>query len=115
MILLDTNVLIYASGPESPYYGWARATIIDAVTGDDAAVNAIVLAELCAAAAEVCAAAYGQFQDRRCADTGKSAPVTPRPEFFMGAHALIMGWKLATADAGRFRSHFPFVSLTMPQ
>lgn len=47
MILLDTNVLIYAFESDSAFYGWARETIIDAVTGDGAAINAVSLAEIC--------------------------------------------------------------------
>ena len=47
MILLDTNVLIYASDADSPWGEWARETIADAVTGDGAGINAVSLAELC--------------------------------------------------------------------
>jgi predicted nucleic acid-binding protein len=36
MILLDTNVLIYAFDLDSPFYQWARETIADAVAGDGA-------------------------------------------------------------------------------
>jgi predicted nucleic acid-binding protein len=56
MILLDTNVLIYASTDRSPFL----------------------------------------------------------PDFFIGAHAQIMGWPLATADEGRFRTYFPSVILRTP-
>ena len=31
MILLDTNVLIYAFDPDAPFYQWAQETIADAV------------------------------------------------------------------------------------
>jgi predicted nucleic acid-binding protein len=47
MILLDTNVLIYAFDPSSPHRQWAEKTIIDAVGGEGAAVNAASLAEIC--------------------------------------------------------------------
>lgn len=139
MILLDTNVLIYASGPDSPYCAWARTTIADAVSGDGAAINAVVLAELCvgdadpqtvadhvrgwgvavldvpAAAASVCAEAYRRFRERRQAESGQPAPTMPLPDFFIGAHALIMGWELATADQGRFKTCFPTIPLKMPE
>jgi len=139
MILLDTNVLIYASDPDSPFCAWARNTIADAVAGDGAAINAVVLAELCvgdadphsvadrvrgwgvavldlpAAAASACAESYRQFRERRLAESGKPAPTMPLPDFFIGAHALIMGWELATADQGRFKVCFPTVPLKMPK
>ncbi len=47
MILLDTNVLIYAFDPESPFCEWARETIAAAVADDGAAIDAVSLAEIC--------------------------------------------------------------------
>ncbi len=138
MILLDTNVLIYASDPGSPFHEWAQKTIADAVSDDGAAINAVTLAELCvgdadpstvadrvrgwgitvldipAAAADACAEAYRQFLERRQKQSAKPAPGTPLPDFFIGAHAMIMGWELATADQGRFNTYFPTVTLKTP-
>ena len=138
MILLDTNLLIYASDERSSQCKWARRTIADAVAGEGAAVNAISVAELCvgdaepervadricgwgvevldvpAAAAEVSARAYLAYRRRRKANSGKDSPLVPLPDFFIGAHAQIMGWTWATADDARFRTYFPKVSLTTP-
>jgi len=139
MILLDTNVLIYAFDPDSPFYHWARETIADAVAGDGAAINAVSLAEICvgdadpptaadrirswgikildvpSAVAAVCAKAYRQYRKRRISPSDAMASVMPLPDFFIGAHAKIMGWELATADQGRFHTYFPSVTLKMPQ
>ena len=49
MILLDTNVLIYAFEPESRFHQLGRETIVDAVAGEGAAINAVSLAEICVA------------------------------------------------------------------
>ena len=138
MILLDTNVLIYAFDPDSPFCNWARETIADAVAGSGAAINAVSLAEICvgdedpstaadrirswgvkildvpAAAADVCAKAYRQYRKRRNSQSDIPTPSMPLPDFFIGAHANIMGWELATADKGRFRTYFPSVTLKMP-
>jgi len=138
MILLDTNVLVYAFDPHSPFCQWARETIADAVAGDGAAINAVSLAEICvgdadpptaadrirswgveildvpAAAADVCATAFRKYRKRRLSQSDTPAPVMPLPDFFISAHAKIMGWELATADQGRFHSYFPSVSLKMP-
>jgi predicted nucleic acid-binding protein len=47
MILLDTNILIYAADRESEYHQWALETIADGVEGQGAAVNAVTIAEAC--------------------------------------------------------------------
>ena len=48
MILLDTNVLIDFMDVASPDHFWARKQIEDAVSGEGGAVNAVIIAELCA-------------------------------------------------------------------
>lgn len=139
MILLDTNVLIYAFDPDSPHSRWSRRTIADAVAGHGAAINAVSLAELCvgdeepetvadrirswgveildvpAAAADICAKAYCRYRRRRHSQSGKDAPAMPLPDFFIGAHAKIMSWDLATVDQGRFQTYFPSVRLVTPR
>lgn len=139
MILLDTNVLIYASAHRSPFLKWARETIASGVSGDGAAVNAVSIAELCvgdaepetvvermrswgvdvldipSVAAEPCARAYRAYRERRSAGSSREAPLLPLPDFFIGAHAQVMGWEIATADEGRFRTYFPSVTLRTPQ
>jgi predicted nucleic acid-binding protein len=138
MILLDTNVLIYASDASSAHCKWARRIISEAVAGEGAGINAATLAELCVgdaepstvadrirawgiealdipiAVAEISARAYLRYRTRRKRDSGKDAPSMPLPDFFIGAHAQIMGWTLATADADRYRTYFPRVKLQSP-
>jgi len=138
MMLLDTNVLIYASDEKSRHCRWARRMIAEGVSGAGAAVNAVSLAEVCVgdaepqtvadrirswgvavldvptAASEVCARAYLSYRVRRKTDSGKDAPALPLPDFFIGAHAQIMGWSLATADESRFKTYFPVVPLRTP-
>ncbi|MGH9382047.1 MAG: type II toxin-antitoxin system VapC family toxin [Thermoanaerobaculia bacterium] len=138
MIFLDTNVLIYAADRGSRYWHWARETLADAVAGGGAVINTVVLAEVCVgdldpdtaadrirswgveildlptAAAPVCAKAYLAYRQRRAAESGEESPRLPLPDFFIGAHAEIMGWPLATADPGRFKTYFSSVELQTP-
>ena len=138
MLLLDTNVLIYASDDDSLHQAWARSTIAEAASTEGAVINAVCLAEICvgerqpgtvadrlrswgveildvpAATATVCAGAYVRYRRQRQQQSGKDAPRTPLPDFFIGAHAQIMGWPLATADPSRIRTYFPAVRLVTP-
>ena len=138
MILLDTNVLIYAAENAGPLGEWALKVIGRAVAGEGAATNAICLAEVCVGdghpetaasrirdwgvaivdvpvvASQTCAVAYRRYSDRRRERSGSPAPGTPMPDFFIGAHAEVMGWALATADAARFTTYFPSVRIIAP-
>ncbi len=138
MTLLDTNVLIYASAVGAEHHEWACGAVADAVSADGAAVSAVSVAEICVvadnaateverirdwgvaildvpgAAAEVCAAAYRRYREQRRLQSGLDSPATPLPDFFIGAHAEIMRWPLATADRSRIATYFPTVHLITP-
>lgn len=138
MILLDTNVVIYASRTGDSLHEWAGDVIAGGVAGEGAAINAVCLAEICigeqnpqtaadrirrwgvaildvpVVAAEVCAAAYQRYRQRRLRQSGKDSPGMPLPDFFIGAHAQVVGWELATADSGRIKTYFPSVKLIAP-
>jgi predicted nucleic acid-binding protein len=138
MILLDTNVIIDA------HYGVgndrirAMTLISSAVTDSGAVINCITLAELYAgprrgegieedmrragvgildvpiATAAICGRAYRRYRLARKRSGGGEAPSLPLPDFFIGAHAELMGWKLATRDVERYRIYFPAVELIEP-
>jgi predicted nucleic acid-binding protein len=138
VILFDTNVVIDARDNASGIGARSAALVAEAVLGEGAAVNAIVFAELCVgqtepadvetelraagfriidvppAASAVCGRAYTMYRRARKRTRGGDAPHTPLPDFFIGAHAELMGWPLATRDAERFRLYFPNVELVEP-
>jgi len=138
MILIDTNVLIDARDRMSPYRRWAQEVIADGLSADGIALNAIVFAELCVgqkhpedveadlrarglaivdipvAAAALCVRAYSRYLLARKRSGGGKASTVPLPDFFIGAHAELMGWRLATRDIERYSVYFPAVELIEP-
>jgi hypothetical protein len=138
MMLLDTNVLIYASDRRSVHSRWARQIIAESVAGEGAAINAMTLAELCvgdaepstvadrvrawgiealdipSAAAEISARAFVSYRNRRKRNSERDVPSVPLPDFFIGAHAQVMGWTFATADQDRYKTYFPKIRLSTP-
>jgi predicted nucleic acid-binding protein len=139
MILLDTNVVIDARDSTQPNHAWAVAQILTAVTSEGAGINTVTLAELCvgshqpedlapeirklgieildlpAVTAMLCGQAYRRYLAARRKSGGSTAPKIPLPDFFIGAHAEIMGWKLATRDTERMARYFPRVVLLTPE
>jgi len=139
MILMDTNVVIDARDSSQANHAWAARLIEEAVTDEGGGVNAVALAELCAgspkpadiepeirklglqifdlpaAVSEICGAAYRRYAAARHASGGGTAPKIPLPDFFIGAHAEIMKWKLATRDTERISKYFPKVHLLTPK
>jgi predicted nucleic acid-binding protein len=139
VILLDTNAVIDAQNKGSPFYTWSNRVIAEGLSTNAVGINAITLAELCSAArvdservqselhsadiriidlparaAAICGRAYRRYRLARMRSGGRKAPSVPLPDFFIGAHAELMGWKLATRDAERYRIYFPAVELIEP-
>jgi predicted nucleic acid-binding protein len=138
MILLDTNVIIDAHYGMAEHRVRARSLISAAVTDTGAAINCVTLSELYAgprrgeeieedmrragiaildlpvAAAAICGRAYRRYRLARRSSGGGTAPSVPLPDFFIGAHAELMAWQLATRDLERYRVYFPAVELIDP-
>lgn len=135
---MDTNVIIDAHRGAGNDRLRAMNLISLAVTGSGAAINCVTLAELYAgprrgddieedmrragvaildvpiATAAICGRAYRRYRLARRRSGGGEAPHLPLPDFFIGAHAELMGWKLATRDVERYRIYFPAVELIEP-
>lgn len=130
--LVDTCLLIRALEKNDPA---ANAAISAAQSHGRAVVNVVVLAEICTgsdapeevsaavrslgvqvvelpeAAAAVCGRAFSNYLERRGQQPASRPSKTPLPDFFIGAHAQVMGWQVATSDEGRFKTYFPEVNL----
>jgi predicted nucleic acid-binding protein len=138
MILLDTNVVVDAVDKTQSHHAWSKKQIEDAVAAEGGGISVVTLAELCAgardpeavepevkllgitvhdvpaAAAVVCGKAYRRYVTARRVSGGGAPPKMPLPDFFIGAQAEVMGWKIATRDAERFKKYFPKIPLLTP-
>ncbi len=136
--LFDTNALIYAFDPTSPFHNWAGKMLFQALAGDGAAVNPVILAELCVgdhdpATVQARLERLGfVFLDLPCAASNRAAEAfascllarkksgvkidrkVPLPDFFIGAHAELLGLPLASGDTDRYQLYFPDVILISP-
>jgi predicted nucleic acid-binding protein len=138
MILLDTNIIIDAHYGLGAHRVHARNLISSAVIEAGAAINCVTLAELYAGprrgdqieedmrragiaildlplgAAAICGRAYRHYRLARTRSGGGKASSMPLADFFIGAHAELMAWQLATRDLERYRVYFPAVELIDP-
>lgn len=134
--LLDTCVLIYALERKDALRDWARGLIAKAVAGEGAVANTVALAEVGVgaedpgtvtadvaswgvqladvpvSAAAPAARAFRAYLENRPAEAPSRR--MPLPDFLIGAHALVTGYRVATNDPDRFKTYFPTVPLDQP-
>jgi predicted nucleic acid-binding protein len=138
LIPFDTSVVLDARDPDSPFHAWARDRIAEAVAGEGAAVNTIVISEssvrsktpeavpgiieamgfgllpLPISAAVPAAKAFAIYLDRLKKEGKPSGARVPLPDFLIGAHAQAEHLSLVTRDPDRIRTYFPQVKLVTP-
>ncbi|POR48018.1 type II toxin-antitoxin system VapC family toxin [Bosea psychrotolerans] len=131
-ILIDSNVLLDVMSEDPQWFAWSAQALAEAADSARLVINPVIYAEVsvrysrieeldqalpkamidrealpyeAAFLAGKCFLAY-----RRKGGT-KQAPL---PDFFIGAHAAISGYRLMTRDPARYRSYFPTVPLVTP-
>lgn len=132
-ILIDSCVVTDLSDPESAWFEWSAATLEQLDQNNTMVINPIVYAE-CSIGFErieevealfehlgfaiqpiprealfLAGKAFLQYKRRK----GEKGNVLP--DFFIGAHAAVAGYRLMTRDRGRFSTYFPSVELIMPE
>ena len=130
--LVDSNVLLDLLTSDRRWVGWSATAV--AAIGDEAGlvINPIIYAEASVRfetieevdaalptslfrredipyeAAFLAAKAYQRYRGR--GGTRRS----PLPDFFIGAHAAVAGYRLLTRDTRRYRDYFPRLELIAP-
>jgi predicted nucleic acid-binding protein len=132
MLLVDTNVLIDVLEDEPEWADWSIAQLRAQSRVHRLAINPIVYAELSLTFSTV------EALDDTIESLGLTLLELPRPalflagkafaqyrkqggkannvlaDFFIGAHAAVLGYPLLTRDTRRYQSYFPSVKLIAP-
>lgn len=130
--LVDSNVLIDLMMRDVTWYDWSSSAINLAANESTLAINAIIYAEISATfhtiedldealplsmyrreplpydAAFMAGRAFVKYRQQGGSRT------SPLPDFYIGAHAAVAGFRLLTRDAKRYRTYFPSVELIAP-
>lgn len=131
--MVDTNVLIDVFHTASTFTDWSTERLVAAKKEGPLMINPLIYAEMAAGYAtserldaalapgvfrreelpwEAAFAAGHAFMQYRRSGGEKRAPL---PDFYIGAHAAIRGYRLLTRDAAKYRSYFPMLSLISPE
>jgi predicted nucleic acid-binding protein len=132
MILLDANVILDIWDRDPVWHTWSRDQLSRLSLIDELAINLIAYAEI-SARFSTSAVLDQKLEDlgaivlripRRAAFLAGEAFVQYRrqggtkgnvlPDFFIGAHAAVLGCPLLTRDTRRYAAYFPSVRLIAP-
>jgi predicted nucleic acid-binding protein len=132
MILIDSNILLDLATEDSEWYSWSSAAVAAAGSSSDLVINPVIYAE-----ASVRYASPAEFDSAFPPDFFRRMPLpytaaflagkahlkyrqrggmrtSTLPDFFIGAHAAVSGFRILTRDDRRFRRYFPTVGLIAP-
>jgi predicted nucleic acid-binding protein len=131
-VMIDSNVLLDILAKDPQWYSWSAAAVESAADRFRLVINASIYAEVSvrysriedldaalpnsmfereAIPYEAAFLAGKSFLAYRRRDGTKRSPL---PDFFIGAHAAVAGYRLLTRDAVRYRTHFPKLPLITP-
>ena|ERR1700693_5875039 len=131
-ILVDSNVLLDVITEDARWVSWSAETIEHAANHFRLVINPVIFAEVSvrysrieeidvvlpttlfyreAIPYEAAFLAGKSFSIYRRREGAKRSPL---PDFFIGAHAAVAGYRLLTRDAARYRTYFPKVFLITP-
>lgn len=130
--LVDSNIWIDVFGADLRWGPWAREALADCVDRGSVCINPIVYAEISVSydeieeldqalttlsverdrlpyeAAFLAGKAFAMYKKR---GGQKRAPL---PDFYIGAHAAVRGYRLLTRDTARYATYFPKLDVVGP-
>jgi predicted nucleic acid-binding protein len=130
--LVDSNVLIDLFDTGSAWEEWSTRTIERLRSQGPIVINQIVYAEMAAgfpleadleSALSPSRFVRGDLPWEAAFAAGKAFVAyrrdggpkrSPLPDFYIGAHATIRGYRLLTRDTARYRAYFPLLRIVSP-
>ncbi len=131
-ILVDSNVILDIVTEDKKWFPWSSQTLAKYAETHTLVINPIIYAEVSVGfdriedveevlpsaffrrdpipweAAFLAAKCFLAYRRRR----GKKS--SPLPDFFIGAHAAVLGIPLLTRDIARYRTYFPKLKIITP-
>lgn len=132
-VLVDSNVLLDIFTQDPKWFEWSANALEQAVDDSVVIINPIVYAEVSVYFSEIeeldialppdlfrrdplpWSAAFLAGKAYRIYRSNSGAKRSPIPDFYIGAHAAVAGFRLLTRDPGVYRSYFPTVKLLSPR
>ena len=131
-VLVDSNVIVDVAEADPTWREWSATKLAELADNTVLVINPIIYAEVSVGyrSPEELEAAIGHelfrreplpweaaFLAGRCFQIYRrrgGARRSPLPDFFIGAHAAVLGYHILTRDAARYRAYFPTVQLIAP-
>jgi len=133
LVLLHTNVLLDVVQDDPVWGEWSQGQLDAWAARDELGINAVIYAELSIAyarieeledAVHIAGLRFVEIPREALFLAGKAFLAYRKqggtrtgvlPDFFIGAHAAVMGLPLLTREAARYRTYFPGVALITPE
>ena len=131
-VLVDANVLLDVLTDDPRWYGWSAAQLDACAAEAELCINPVIYAEVSVGfdrieelddalppdaftrlelpweAGFLAGKAFLKYRRARGART------SPLPDFYIGAHAAIRGYRLLSRDRGRYATYFPTLQIIAP-
>jgi len=131
--LVDSNILLDVATGDPTWADWSSRALEAAANESPLAINAVIYAEVSIGFERI-----EQLEQAIPSNTFRREPLpyeaaflagktflkyrrrggqrtSPLPDFYIGAHAAVSGFRILTRDPRRYRTYFPTVDIISPE